>query len=98
MKRAAIAISILLVASISLAAETGSQSTTTAKEPARTTTVAAAAAQPASDSPLVRAAKTTNRAKKRIVITNESLKNSTGHVTTTKNQPPVYEPKLTEKD
>lgn len=44
------------------------------------------------DSPLVKAAKSTNRSKKSIVITNESLKTSAGHITTTKSQPPVYVP------
>lgn len=53
----------------------------------------------AKDSPLVQAAKTTNRSKKRIVITNDSLKGSTGHITTTKSQPPVYQPpKMTEAE
>ncbi|GAC1400875.1 MAG: hypothetical protein NVSMB68_15630 [Thermoanaerobaculia bacterium] len=47
----------------------------------------------ASDSPLVAAAKKSSRAgKKRAVITNASLKHSTGHITTTKAQHPITVP------
>ena len=45
---------------------------------------AAQTAQPAPDSPLVAAAKKANRgAKKSVVITNDDLRNSKGHITTT---------------
>ncbi len=55
-------------------------------------------AQPQGDSPLVAAAKSTNRSgKKRIVITDQTLKKSGGHVTTTTisstvNVPPPMQP------
>jgi hypothetical protein len=71
--------SVALLAAVSLAAQTD--------KPQQTTTT--------SDSPLVAAAKKTNRAgKKRIVITDESVKHSTGHVTTTKVLPDVKVPPL----
>src|SRR6266545_4963803 len=78
MKHALIA-SVALLAAVSLTAQTD--------KPQQTTTTA--------DSPLVAAAKKTNRAgKKRIVITDESVKTSTGHITTTKVLPEVMMPKV----
>jgi hypothetical protein len=73
MKRLLIA-SVALLAAVSLTAQTEkSQQTTTTPE-----------------SPLVAAAKKTNRAgKKRIVITDQSVKHSTGHITTTTIVPDV---------
>ncbi len=92
--------SVVLLVSGSLAAATEKQT-----QPAATTSTAP-------DSPLVAAAKKTNRAaSKRIVITNETIKSSTGHITTTKIQPSIsvaepakgaeqvmYETKLKEKE
>ncbi len=66
--------SVALLAAASLAAQTD--------KPQQTTTTP--------DSPLVAAAKKTNRAaKKRLVITDETLKHSTGHITTTKILPDI---------
>ena len=58
----------------------------------KTTTAAPATTQPPADSPLVRAAKaaqskTTPKTKKKIVITNETLAKSGGHITTSNAQP-----------
>jgi len=74
MKRILIAAGALLVTTSLLAAEE--------KKPAQTTTTAGAT----TDSPMVAAAKKSKRldGKKRIVITDADLKNSTGHMTTTK--------------
>ena len=56
----------------------------TEEKAAETKAAAVQPAQPATDSPLVAAAKKSNRgAKKSIVITNDDLKNSKGHITTT---------------
>ena len=50
-------------------------------------------AKPAVDSPLVAAAKRTNRgAKKRIVITNDDVRTARGHITTTNTNRPVHVP------
>lgn len=66
--------SVALLAAVSLTAQTD--------KPQQTTTTV--------DSPLVAAAKKTNRiGKKRIVITDQSVKTSTGHITTTKVLPEV---------
>jgi hypothetical protein len=85
MKRMLIAAGALLVTTSLLAAEE--------KKPVQTTTTPAA-----SDSPLVAAAKKGKRldGKKRIVITEETLKTSTGHLTTTKTiqDPPNIPPHL----
>lgn len=97
MKRILIASFGLLAATSLIGAteDTQQQKTTTATTAATTTSAPAAAATGTEDSPLVRAAKSAHRAdnKKRIVITNEDLKHSQGHVTTTKTLPPVYMPK-----
>ena len=63
----------------------------------KTTTATTTSTQPPADSPLVRAAKasqskTTSKTKKKIVITNETLAKSGGHITTSNAQaalPPV---------
>lgn len=97
MKRTMI-VSLALLAAASLAAATENQNqqqTTTAKtDTAQTTTAPAttttSAATTTADSPMVAAAKKTNRAaKKRVVITNDSLKQSTGHISTASSQYPV---------
>lgn len=64
----------------------------TSKEKTGTTTVAPAA--PTADSPLVQAMKRANRAGKKPgrVITNETVRTSKGHVTTTTAQQPVDVP------
>jgi len=87
MKRLA---SALLIAFGALCLHAGEQTTTT------TTT----SAQPPADSPLVRAAKaaqskTPSKSKKKIVITNETLAKSGGHITTSNSQaalPPLPKP------
>ena len=103
MKRSLIALFALLVA-VSLTAATEQtqqqqpqpqQQQAQQAQPATGETVSAqtTTAPAATDSPLVAAAKKSNRAgKKRIVITNESLKNSTGHITTTSNQADINVP------
>ena len=58
----------------------------------KTTTAAPTSTQPPADSPLVRAAKAsqgkiTSKSKKKIVITNETLAKSGGHITTSSAQP-----------
>jgi hypothetical protein len=58
----------------------------------KTTAAAPTSTQPPADSPLVRAAKasqskTTSKTKKKIVITNETLAKSGGHITTSNAQP-----------
>jgi len=92
MKRVLIAGFGLLAASSLLAGTDTAQQTTTAA-----TTTATAAAKPAAteDSPLVKAAKSAHKpAKKHIVITDEDVKHSSGHISTTRTLPPVYSPKL----
>ena len=93
MKSMLIASALLLVAG-SVAAATQKPATAATTTAATDTT---ATAQPATatvpDSPLVAAAKKashgTPNGKKRIVITDESVKNSTGHITTTRVQPSI---------
>src|SRR5438067_255388 len=60
----------------------------------QTTTTTTTSTQPPADSPLVRAAKashtkTPSKTKKKIVITNETLAKSGGHITTSNAQPPL---------
>src|SRR5947209_15784068 len=65
-----------------------------ADEQTTTTTTTTTSTQPPADSPLVRAAKashtkTPSKTKKKIVITNETLAKSGGHITTSNAQPPL---------
>lgn len=95
MKRALILTLTAILASPLLADET--KKAEEKKKSETTTTAAATAPAPvaSTDSPMVQAAKRANRLGRKstsIVITNESLKGSKGHITTTTSQHPVNVP------